>query len=255
MSETVLRQLDDNGVLLLTLNRPQKKNAFNIEQWAAFRDAIAEAQNDPRVAVVVVTGAGGNFSSGTDLTEFADADETHPFASCTRVLAAFDKPLIGAAAGVAVGGGATLLFHCDVLYVGESLKMRLPFASLGLVPEFGSSYLLQARIGLQRAAELFLAAEWIDAARAVETGVALRALEDTQLLNTAMAKAGEMARWPVSGLRACKQLLRSVHQAGVASAVEAEERAMQSMAGSPENVEAITAFLEKRPADFKQFRK
>src|SRR5690606_30968361 len=117
-------------------------------------------------------------------------------------------------------------------------KMRLPFASLGLVPEFGSSYLLQARIGLQRAAELFFTSEWIDAARAVETGVALRALEDAQLLDAAMSKAREMAQWPVSGLRACKQLLRGVHQAGVASAVEAEERAMQNLAGSPENVEA-----------------
>lgn len=254
MSDTVHQQLDDQGVLQLTLNRPAKRNAFNIEQWAAFRDAIAAAQEDPAVAVVLVTGAGDNFSSGTDLNEFADADGSHPFASCTRVLAAFDKPLVGAATGIAVGGGATLLLHCDVLYVGSSLRMRLPFVSLGLVPEFGSSYLLQASIGMRRAAELFFTAEWINAEHAVATGVATRAVTDEELLPLALARAREIAQWPVSALQATKKLLRGVHREAVMNAIEAEEKAMQDLAGTPENVEAITAFLEKRSPDFKQFR-
>src|SRR5690625_3080163 len=134
MGETVLQRLDDHGVMQLTLNRPERKNAFNVEQWAAFRDAIAEARENPAVAVVLVTGAGGNFSSGTDLSEFATADADHPFASCTRVLAAFDKPLVAAATGVAGGGGATRLPHGDVVYVGKLLRRRLPFVSLGRVP-------------------------------------------------------------------------------------------------------------------------
>lgn len=254
LSETVLQRLDDHGVLQLTLNRPERKNAFNVEQWAAFRDAIAEARENPAVAVVLVTGAGGNFSSGTDLSEFATADADHPFASCTRVLAAFDKPLVAAATGVAVGGGATLLLHCDVVYVGQLLRMRLPFVSLGLVPEFGSSQLLQARIGSRRAAELLFTAEWIDSARAVATGIATAAVGETELLAVAQAKAREIAQWPVRSLQATKQLLKRVHEPALTDAIEAEEEAMARLAGSPENVEAIMAFLEKRPADFRQFR-
>ena len=127
---------------------------------------------------MVLTGAGGNFSSGTDLHEFNTDDGEHPFGRCARIVCEFDKPLIGAACGIALGGGATLLFHCDILYVGESLRMRLPFVNLGLVPEFGSSYLLQANIGARRAAELFFTAEWIDAARALETGIATAVIPD-----------------------------------------------------------------------------
>jgi enoyl-CoA hydratase/carnithine racemase len=253
MSDTVLKELDD-GVLKLTLNRPQRKNAFSSEQWAAFADALEEAASDRRVAVVLLCGAGGNFSSGTDLHEFNSADGDHPFARCSRIVCEFDKPLIGAASGIALGGGATLLFHCDVLYVGESLRMRLPFVSLGLVPEFGSSYMLQAHIGARRAAELFFTAEWIDAARALETGIATAVLPDESLLDHAMAKAREIAQWPATALQETKRTLKLAHRAGLQAALEVETEGMMRTAGSPENVEAITAFIEKRAPDFRKFR-
>lgn len=254
MSNTVLKELDD-GVLTLTLNRPDRKNAFNIAQWAAFADAIAEAQEDKGVAVVLVSGAGGNFSSGTDLYEFADAGADHPFARCARIVCDFDKPLIGAAGGIALGGGATLLLHCDVLYVGESLRMRLPFVSLGLVPEFGSSYQLQANIGARRAAELFFTAEWITAARALETGIATAVLPDAQLFAHALAKAREIAQWPTSALQETKRTLKAVHRAGLHAALAAENEGMVRTVGTPENREAIQAFIDKRPPDFRQFRR
>lgn len=254
MSDTVLRSLDD-GVLTLTLNRPERRNAFNVAQWTGFGDAIEEAQHDRGVAVVLVTGAGGNFSSGTDLHEFADAGADHPFARIARLLCDFDKPLLGAAAGIALGGGATLLLHCDVLYVGESLRMRLPFVSLGLVPEFGSSYRLQANIGARRAAELFFTAEWISAARAVETGIATAVVSDAELLEHARAKAHEIARWPANALQETKRLLKAVHSAGLHHALDLEAEAMMRTAGAPENREAIQAFIEKREPDFRRFRR
>jgi enoyl-CoA hydratase/carnithine racemase len=253
MSNTVLKELDD-GVLKLTLNRPERKNAFNVEQWAAFADAIAEAQQDKRVAVVLLSGAGGNFSSGTDLYEFADAGADHPFARCARIVCDFDKPLLGAAAGIALGGGATLLLHCDVLCVGESLRMRLPFVSLGLVPEFGSSYQLQANIGARRAAELLFTAEWITASRALETGIATAVLPDADLARHALAKAREIAQWPVSALQETKRTLKAVHRAGLHAALAAESEGMLRTVGTPENREAIQAFIEKRAPDFRQFR-
>jgi enoyl-CoA hydratase/carnithine racemase len=143
----------------------------------------------------------------------------------------------------------------DIVYVGESVRMRLPFASLGLVPEIASSYALQANIGRQRASELMFTAEWIDAARALEVGLAARSYPDSRVLAETLAKAREIAQWPVSSLRAIKQTLQVAHRAGIEAARRAEDEAMMRLAGSPENIEAITAFLQKRPPDFKQFRK
>jgi len=261
MAETAVRTELDDGVLLVTLNRPEKKNAFDDAQWDGLRDALNDAREDGRVAVAVVTGAGRDFSAGQDLTAFGGPAKprTDGFASgyhgCMAALAAFDKPLIAAARGVGVGIGATLLFHCDVVYVGESVRLRLPFVSLGLVPEAASSYLLQAVIGARRAAELFYTAEWIDATRALETGIATASFPDEALLPAALAKAREIARWPVSALRATKRTLMQVHAAGIGKAFGAEDAGMKEMAGSPENREAIAAFLQKRAPDFARFRR
>ena len=133
--------------------------------------------------------------------------------------------------------------------------MRLPFASLGLVPELASSYTLQSAIGRQRAAELFFTAEWIGADRAVEVGMAARQFPDAELLPATMAKAREMAQWPVSALVGIKQTLQVANRAGVEAALRVEDEGMEKFAGSPENMEAVLAFMEKRPPDFKKFRR
>jgi enoyl-CoA hydratase/carnithine racemase len=262
MGERLLRELRD-GVLLLTWNRPERKNAFDDAAWLAFRDALDAARAAPDVAVVVVTGAGGEFSAGVDLHSFggalgadgaAPAPGAHPFDLCIAAVAAFDKPLVAAARGAAVGFGATFLFHCDLVYVGESLRLRLPFVSLGLVPEAACSFLLPAMIGTRRAAELLFTAEWVGAQRALEVGIATRVVPDAELLEAALAKAREIARWPVSALQATKQALLRGRAAGVRAALATEAEGMARLAGSPENVEAVTAFLQKRPPDFARFR-
>ena len=255
MSDTVIKDYR-NGVLLLTLNRPEKKNAINNEMWVAIREAFESAESDADVACVVLTGAGDNFCAGVDLSSFGESEShddasAHPFESCARTIAGFAKPWIGAARGVAVGGGATVLFHADICYVGESLRMRLPFANLGLVPEFASSYMLQANIGAQQAAELFYTAEWIDAARAVECGIAARSFSDAKLLDKALEKAAEIAQWPISALKEIKATLRLPHRDHINAAFAAESAAMERQAGSPENIEAIMAFMEKRPPKFR----
>ncbi len=256
----VLSELDGEGVLLVTLNRPHKKNAFDEVQWDALATTLDGARDDVRVAAVVLTGAGGNFSSGVDLGSFggerpARADgKPSAFFACVDALFAFDKPLLCAVRGVAIGGGCTIPVASDIVFVGESLRMRLPFANLGLVPEFASSYTLQAAIGRQRAAELMFTAEWIDAGRALEVGIAARVYPDDELLGATLAKAREIAQWPVSSLRAIKRTLQLAHRAGIEAARRAEDEAMMELAGSPENLEAIQAFLQKRPPDFKRFR-
>ncbi|MCP5165723.1 MAG: enoyl-CoA hydratase/isomerase family protein, partial [Pseudomonadales bacterium] len=200
--------------------------------------------------------AGEHFCSGVDLASFGDtgSGEEHPFESAARAVVEFDKPMVAAAQGVAVGGGATVLFHADMVYVGESLRLRLPFASLGLVPEWGSSYMLQANIGAQRAAELFYTVEWVDADKALNYGIAVDVLADSDLFEHALAKAQEIARWPVNSLREIKRSLRLHHLPAIDTAIRYEQEAMLRQAGSPENIEAITAFLEKRPPDFSKCR-
>jgi len=242
-----------DGVLIVELNRPDKKNAVNIEMWIALRETFLAADVDDSVACILLTGAGENFCAGVDLSSFSDPGEggEHPFESAARAVADFGKPIVAAARGVAVGGGATVLFHCDVVYVGNSLRMRLPFANLGLVPEWASSYMLQANIGAQRAAELFYTAQWIDAPKAVECGIAAGSFADDQLFDSALVKAEEIAQWPVNSLREIKRCLRLPHKAHIDAAFELEQAAMKRQAGSPENVEAITAFMEKRPANFR----
>jgi enoyl-CoA hydratase/carnithine racemase len=260
--ETVLTQLDDEGVLLVTFNRARRKNAFNETQWDAFATVLAEARENPQVAAMVLYGAGGNFSSGADLGSFGGdpppprADgKASAFFACVDELFAFDKPVLAAVQGVSIGGGCTIAVASDIVYVGESLRMRLPFASLGLPPEIASSYTLQASIGRQRANELMFTAEWIDADRALEVGLAARSFPDDELLDATLAKAREIARWPVSALRAIKQTLQVAHRGGIEAARAVEDDLMMKLAGSPENIEAVTAFLQKRDPDFKQFRK
>jgi len=131
----------------------------------------------------------------------------------------------------------------------------LPFANLGLVPEIASSYTLPSAIGRQRAAELFFTAEWIEADRAVETGMAARAFDDAVVLEETLRKAREIAQWPVRSLQEIKRTLMVAHREPIRRALEAENAAMARLAGSPENIEAVTAFIEKRDPDFKQFRK
>lgn len=249
MTQTVLQERR-GAVLLLTLNRPEKKNALNNAMWLELQAAVESAAEDDGIACLVLTGAGADFCAGVDLADFAGAGADHPYATCARVIAAFDKPLIGAARGIAIGGGATILFHADVVYVGESLRMRLPFVNLGLVPEFASSYTLQANIGARRAAELMYTAEWIDASRALETGIATQVVQDDELLDHALNKAAEMAQWPVNALRETKRCLKAAHKAGIDTAFEAEQAGMEKQAGSPENIEAVMAFIEKRAPDF-----
>lgn len=258
--QPVLTEQDSDGVLLVTLNRPRKKNAFDDAQWNAAGTALRDARESKRVAAVVFSGAGGDFSAGVDLGSFSQTPEPRKDGYATAydafmaALTEFDKPLLAAVRGVGIGIGATFLLHCDVVYVGASTRLRMPFAALGLVPEGASTYLLEAVVGARQAAELFFTAEWIDAERAVEVGIATRAYSDEEVLDATLAKAREIARYPVPALQAIKRTLLAHRRAGVELALEVEREGMAQQAGSPENIEAVTAFLQKRDPDFRKLR-
>jgi enoyl-CoA hydratase/carnithine racemase len=248
----VLEALED-GVLLLTLNRPERKNAFDETMWREARDALGEAQESDAVRVVLVTGAGDAFSAGQDLGQMAAPPGDGPpgFPTFMDRLVGFDKPLLAAVNGVGVGIGLTMLLHCDIVWMAESARLRAPFVPLGVVPEAASSYLLPLQMGHQRAAEMLFTADWIDAPRAVELGIATRALPREKLLPELRALAARIAAQPLGSLRWTKRLLLAIRRDGIAGARAREDAGFAVRVGSPENQEALRAFLQKRPADFR----
>ena len=252
----VLTELDESGVLTVTMNRPARRNAFNSEAFLALGHVFAQASSDPTVAVVLLTGAGDDFSSGLDLAAMdMSQGEEPPFERMMDSICAFDKPLVCAAKGCAIGFGATVLFHADVVYLGQSAKLRFPFASLGLVTEAAAAYLGPATIGHKQAAELLFTAEFFGAEKALEYGIATRVFSDEELMPRAMEKAREMAQWPIESLVEIKRIMKAMHGDKVALARKLEMEGFGKLMGSPPNMEAFSAFMERRPPDFKQFRR
>jgi enoyl-CoA hydratase/carnithine racemase len=251
MSDTVLIETRDY-VRTLTMNRPEARNAFSSEQWSALRDALADASADNGVRVVILTGAGKAFTAGVDLTEMAapPGGGEHPFGSCMEQVIDFDKPLIAAVNGVGVGFGLTVLLHCDMALIAAGARLKVPFVSLGVVPEAASSYLLPLQVGPQNAAEILYTAGWVTSSRAVEVGLALREVAPEDLMAEALALAARVAVHPLGSLRHTKQLVRAGRIDAIRAARQREDAGFAVRVGSPENVEAITAFLQKRPADF-----
>jgi len=253
MNDTVIQEFND-GVLLLTLNRPKKKNAFNLDQWVGVADALDQARENDDVLAVVLTGAGDDFSAGQDLSGVSAKDGVPGYQITENSIKEFDKPLIAAVKGIAVGGGATILGCCDIVYVGESLRLREPFTALGLAPEFASTYLLQEQVGAQRAADILFTSAWITADEAVDFGLALNKFKDDELLQKALDKANEIAQFPIGSLRETKRCLMATRREGIKTALEVERKAMITQSGSPENMEAIMAFMQKRKPDFRKLK-
>lgn len=246
---------DSKGTRLLTLNRPAQLNAWDNGLFAALEPALREAQEDDAVKVVVLTGAGRAFSAGADLSRMSltgtpegDADAAEQIV-LSRALAArlqsFAKPLIAAVNGVAVGFGCTILGHCDIVLVARSARLRMPFAPLGLSPEAGSSTLLPALVGWQRAARILFVGDWITADQAVEWGLALEVHDDGELLAEAMALAALIGQGSVESLTATKQLLLATRAEDVAAAREREWPVLAALRGSPANLAALAAFATR----------
>jgi enoyl-CoA hydratase/carnithine racemase len=249
---------DEGRIRVLTLNRPEALNAFNNELYHAAGGALREAEGDKNVACVVITGAGRAFSAGQDLGEMSrvdtsspsESDMAHGFPVFLDTLAVFPKPVIAAVNGLGVGIGLTMLLHCDVVFISESAKLRAPFVPLGVVPEAAGSVLMPLVMTNQRAAIALYTGEWLSATDAVEAGIALRAVPPDALLDTALELAGRIAKMPVTSLVESKRLVIAARIDAIRAARAREDEAFSRLVGAPANLEAITAFLEKRDPDF-----
>ncbi len=205
--------VDDRGrVRVLQLDRPDRLNAFDHEQYALVADALTVADDDEDVGVVVLTGAGRAFSAGADLTAIRDPEQAGLFAPqferMLDALGTFTKPLIGAVNGLAVGIGTTILLHCDIVLADEEARFRTPFPQLGTTPEAGSSLLLTRAVGPQVANWMLLTGEWVDASTASRAGLVAGLCPPGTVLDAAVELATSMADLHPGALAAGKRLVR-----------------------------------------------
>ncbi len=256
MSEHLLVEREQ-GLLTLRLNRLDKKNALTRAMYSGMTEVLAQADRDPSVRALLLTGGEACFTSGNDVADFIQAPPTGPDSEVfqfMRALFEFSKPLVAAVSGPAVGIGTTLLLHCDLVYVSRDALLKMPFVGLGLCPEFGSSLILPRLLGQAKAAELLLLGESFSGEQAAAWGIANQALDDGA---ATLAKAREMAlrfqHLAPSAVSDSKRLMRAPDREQLRRVIEEEGALFSQRLRSPEAIEALTAFIQRRPADFSRF--
>ncbi len=242
----------EGGVRLITLDRPEKKNALTGAMYDAMREALAAADESEGIGAVVFAGQPGVFSAGNDLADFLVASErgfsASPALGFIRQLARTRTPMVAAVDGIAVGIGATLSLHCDLVYASPVTRLRMPFVELGLVPEAASSYLLPLRVGRLKASELLLLSAALDADAALALGLVNAVIPADMLVEHALAQAALLAALPRGALAASRSLIRG-DQARVEAALEAEAEAFDAQLRSRESQDRLAAFLVRaKPA-------
>ena len=242
----------DAGVMTITFNRLDKKNSITSSMYADMAEALAQAAADPAVRVVVFQGHESIFSAGNDIGDFLNQPPTtqeSPVFRFLRGIATFEKPLLAAVAGPAVGIGTTMLFHCDLVYAGDNAAFSMPFVNLGLCPEAASSLLAPRMFGYHRAAEALLMGEPFFAEAAQEVGLVNRVVPPTEVNGYAQAQARKLAAKPLTSLIATKRLMKGDTQA-VLQKMDEEGQDFGRMLREPAAKEAFGAFMEKRKPDF-----
>jgi enoyl-CoA hydratase/carnithine racemase len=244
---------DANGVRTITLDRPEALNAFNEALYDATTAALLAADEDPDVAVVLLTGAGRAFSAGNDLVEMqarvTDPDFTsgeYGFAGMIETLTALRKPLILAVNGLGVGIGATIIGFADLVFMSSTARLKCPFTSLGVAPEAASSYLLPQLVGRQNAAWMLMSSEWVDAQEALRMGLAWKVCEPEALLPEARRHAEVLASRPIPSLMAVKHTMVEPDRAEIAAAAAREYAQFEVLLGGAANADALAAFAARR---------
>ena len=243
----------EDGILMLTLARPDKKNALTNAMYGKLADCIEATENDADVRVILIRGQGDSFTAGNDISEFAaiaagaSQGERH-VTRFIRSLARATRPLVAAVQGRAVGIGTTMLLHCDLVVLADNALLSTPFVSLALVPEAASSLLLPMRIGYARAYELFALGEPLPASIALAWGLANRVVSADKLEAEARTLAQRLAKQPLGSLVTTKRLMRNADS--LVRQMEAESECFAERLTSAEAREAFQAFAERRPPDF-----
>ncbi len=246
-----------NGILTITFNRPDKKNAITAAMYQTIADTLKSAETDKEVSVALITGRPEIFTAGNDLDDFLKnppQDTQSPVYQFIQALMHFTKPVIAAVCGPAVGIGTTMLLHCDFVYAADNAQFSMPFAKLGLCPEFASSLLLPQIAGYQRAAEKLMLGEPFSAQDACEMGFVNKVLPVAEVLAFAQAQAAKLVVLPTSSMKATKSLMKGKQIPAVEAKIIEESILFGEMLVSNEAKEAFIAFFEKRKPDFTKFK-
>ena len=236
------------AVLRVIFDRPEKKNALTRAMYAAATSALQSAAADAAIGAILFSGTGGAFSAGNDIADFLDVSgspDEFPAFPFIKTLAACPVPLVAAIEGLAIGIGATIMLHCDLIYVAPGTIFRMPFVDLGVVPEAATSLLLPRRIGLAKAAEFLLLGESFGAKEAVRLGLANAIVPADELIPFALDKAERLAAKPRAALAATRRLMRGDDEE-IQTRIEAEAKLFSTALQSAEARAAFTAFLDKR---------
>lgn len=248
MSE-VLSETVAAGVVQITMNRPDRKNALDRASYSGLIAAIGAAEADASIRAILLTGAGGCFTSGNDIKDFAIAaasgEGPRVAIDFLEVISTARKPIVAAVEGFAVGIGTTMLLHCDLAFAARSATFRLPFVTLSLSPEGGSSHLLPLVAGSKKAAELLMLGEAFNAEAAAAAGLVNAVVEDGTALEAGLAKAKALAALPPESLALTKMLLKRGSAEAVAETIATEARHFGERLRSPEAMAAFAAFLKK----------
>ncbi len=260
MHEPVLLEDLSDGVLRLTLNRPDRLNAFTPELHAALRAAVERAAEDPEVRVVLLTGAGRGFCAGQDLGQrnpdaeggLKDLGETIEtlWNPLVRAIRALEKPVLCAVNGVAAGAGANLAIACDIVLAGESARFIQSFAKLGLVPDSGGTWTLTRALGEARAKALALTGQPLGAAQAADWGLIWRVVPDAELMAEAEALAASISTGPTFGYGLTKQAIQAAGGQDLDASLDLERDLQRKAGRSPDYAEGVRAFTEKREPVF-----
>lgn len=246
----------DGGVLRVSFNRPAKKNALTPAMYIRLVAALAEAEADAGIGAVLFSGGSAMFTAGNDVNDFLAAGrDLEPATQFIGALARGTKPLVAAVSGIAVGVGATMLLHCDLVFMGTSASLSFPFLNLGLVPECGSTVLLPAIVGRARATKLLYFGDRISSEEAVRLGLVTEAVDDDKVQPHALAQAHRLTQRPRQALLLTRTLLRRPGANLVADAMQQELYAFAQQLESAEGREGLSAVVEKRPPDFSKLGK
>ncbi|MFC7049646.1 enoyl-CoA hydratase [Emcibacter nanhaiensis] len=254
MDDYILNERD-GSLLVLTFNRPDKKNAITQDMYTALSDGLVEAAEDASVRAVVILANGDAFTSGNDLKDFAaglrHAEKT-PVFRFLKTISHFEKPIMVGVNGLAVGIGTTLLLHSDLVYASPEATFSTPFANLALVPEAASSLLLPRLIGMAKATEMLMMGQVLDAEEAERAGLVARILPGNNFREQVLERARELAGKAPTALMETKRLLRKNNQE-IQDRMDEEGLLFAERLKTPEFMEVATAFFEKRPPDFSKF--
>lgn len=248
MTDLIKQQLSD-GVLTLTIDRPDKLNALTNAMYTRLADLLFAADENPDIGVILLTGGPSCFTSGNDLVDFLQAPPTHldsPAFRLMRAVTHLRKPLIAAVCGAAIGIGTTLLLHCDQVLVTRNAKLRMPFVNIGLCPEFGASLLLPRLLGQARAARLLLLGEGFNGEDAVAWGLANEAFDDgEQCLAAAEEVARRLLAMPRQALLESRKLMKQAGMAELQATLREENQLFIQRLNSTEAKTALNALLNR----------